>query len=260
MTSAVPHRHAGPAPGARALYLGARERKQVHCTEEALVVRNERAQTLRYPVARVARVVSSTTVDWSGGAIALCLMRGIGITWLSGSGESLGTCYPQRRGQDSLATALELLLEAPDGPTRYQNWLRSRRMDVLMRWGTQSADRIDPLTWENTKREWVYHQRIDVHLPTALRGLCMAFVGAQLATHGIQPLLWDANAQRIDADQDLCSLLWAEMNLKAGSLAQAADSELPMTALFERNGIHNASALQSHLHSLQRMAMKAMHT
>lgn len=259
MTGAPLRRQAGPAPGARALYLGARDRKQVQCTDEALVVRNERAQTLRYPVARVARVVCSTTVDWSGAALALCLKCGIGITWLDGKGESLGTCYPQQRGQPSLATALELMLEAPDGPTRYRNWLRSRRMDVLVRWGKESLERIDPFQWESTKREWVYHQRVEIHLPVALRGLCMAFVGAQLASHGLPPLLWDADAQCIEPDQDLCTLLWAEMNLKTGSLAQALDAELPMTALFERWSAHNASALQCHLNSLQRLAMKDMY-
>ena len=59
------------APGARALYLGARDRKHVSCTDEALVVRNELRQALRYPLARVSRVVSSTVTDWSGDALAM---------------------------------------------------------------------------------------------------------------------------------------------------------------------------------------------
>ena len=83
MPRAYLHQRPAACTGARALYLGARDRKQVSCTEEALVVRNDKAQTLRYPVSRVARVVSSAQVDWSGAALALCLRRGIGITWLA---------------------------------------------------------------------------------------------------------------------------------------------------------------------------------
>lgn len=63
-----------PGAGARALYLGSREHKRVSCTAEALVVTNASLQTMRYPVARIARVVSSAdVVDWSGPALALCM-------------------------------------------------------------------------------------------------------------------------------------------------------------------------------------------
>ena len=122
-----------PGVGARALYLGSREAKRVSCTAEALVVTNARAQTLRYPVARVARVVSSAdVVDWSGTALALCMRAGIGITWLDARGHALGSLYPQHRTVAPLATALELWIENEDGLTRYHHWLRSRRMPVLV--------------------------------------------------------------------------------------------------------------------------------
>ena len=69
MKTAQSARAIQPGPGARCLYLGSREHKRVPCTAEALVVTNASAQTLRYPVARVARVVSSAdVVDWSGPA------------------------------------------------------------------------------------------------------------------------------------------------------------------------------------------------
>jgi len=45
-----------PGPGARALYLGGREHNRVSCTAEALVVTNARAQVMRFPLVRVARV------------------------------------------------------------------------------------------------------------------------------------------------------------------------------------------------------------
>lgn len=251
---------APPAPGARALYLGGTVKKRVACTDEALVVTNERQQTWRYPVARVARVVSSTAVDWCGPALALCLRRGIGIAWVDGRGEPLGASYPQARGNSSFATALEIMTEAPEGPVRYQHWLRARRMDVLIRWSQAQSDDnpVNVQQWEATKREWVYASEYTTHLPSALRALCLAYVAAQLARHGLPPVLWGPQAQRTDLDEDLCELLWAEMNLCAGSLADTASAGQSATLLFERWNGRNACTLMLHLHSLQRTAMKAL--
>ena len=71
--------------GARALYLGTRDKKSVTWTDQALVVHNALQQIRRYPLERISRVVSSAVTDWSGDALMLCLKHGIGITWLDGS-------------------------------------------------------------------------------------------------------------------------------------------------------------------------------
>ena len=244
--------------GARALYLGARDKKNVTCTDEALVVRNERQQTLRYPLARVSRVVSSTVTDWSGGALALCMQSGIAITWLDGHGNALGTCYPRQRRHPPFATAVELLTESPEGLTRYHDWLRARRMEVLVHWGKSRADQISPALWETTKRDWVYGRRFTQHLPTVLQGHCLAWVGAQLAEQGLHPELWGPDVQPVNLDHDLCELLWADMNLCAGSLADAANPDEPATTLFERWNAGNGGALMLHIASLCRTAMKAL--
>lgn len=247
-----------PGPGARALYLGAREKKQVTCTDEALVVRNARQQTLRYPLERISRVVSSITTDWNGSALALCLKNSIGITWLDGQGNALGTCYPTHRWHPKFSTAVELLTETQDGYLQYQHWQRSRRMAVMIRWGKTHAERIDLAQWENVKRNWVYGENVDIHLPPALRGQCLAWVGSQLAREGLTPQLWGPDAQAIDLDQALCELLWAEMNLCAGAVAGASSAEEPVTVLFERWNALNGSALALHFSSLYRVALKAL--
>lgn len=250
-----------PGPGARALYLGSREHKRVSCTAEALVVTNARAQVMRYPVARVARVVSSAdVVDWSGPALALCMRAGIGITWLDAKGCAVGSIYPRQRAIAPLATALELWTEGADGPAHYQNWLRSRRMDVFIRWGKECIDAVTPQQWENTKREWVYARQYVTHLPLGLRSLCLAYVSAQLSSYGLTPLLWGPHVEGIDLDEDLCELLWAEMNLCSGALADKANADAALTTLFERWSNRNASAITLHLASLHRTALKALHT
>lgn len=242
--------------GARTLYLGAGRPKRVTCTEEALVVNNDRAQTQRFPVKRIARVVTASVVDWSGPALAMCLRHGIPISWMDARGQPLGACYPARTQACPIAAALEVLLEIPDGRERYQLWLRTRRMEVLMRWARQQGAAISPRQWEATKRDWVYAGVVNVHLPMALRAHCLAFVDAQLARQGLAPVYWDASTQTIHLDDDLCELLWAEMNLQGGNLANGTDHEASATALFEQWIARHADGLVTHLSSLHRFAMR----
>jgi len=246
--------------GARALYLGARDKKTITCTAEALVVHNTQRQIRRYPLARISRVVSSTETDWHGNALALCLKSGIGITWIDTQGNALGTCYPSQRTPASFALAVELLTETTEGLERYTNWLRARRMEVLIRWGHECGDRISPAQWQATKHDWVYAQRVTEHLPRALYGHCLAWTGAQMAAHGLTPTLLDPQAQPIALDHDLCQLLWAEINLCAGTLAATPQEDEPTTALFERWIARNGCAMLLHLQSLCRTAIKAMDT
>lgn len=261
MSSQHPSCAIKPGPGARALYLGGREHKRVTCTEAALVVTNEQAQVMRFPVARVARVVSSAdVVDWSGTALSLCMRAGIGITWIDANGQAVGSIYSQVRKTASLATVLELWSERADGAARYQNWLRVRRMDVLVRWGREHAASVTPQQWEGTKREYVYGAAFVVHLPNELRGLCLAYVAAQLDNYGLPPQLWGPRLEAFNLDEDLCDLLWAEMNLGAGNLAENVDDRATATQLFERWSARNASALTLHLVHLHRTALKAMHS
>jgi len=257
----LPPRSIKPGVGARALYLGSREHKRVSSTTEALVVTNARAQVMRYPVVRVARVVSSAdVVDWSGPALALCMRAGICITWLDSQGTVVGSIYPQKRVPTPFATAVELWTEGAEGLPRYQNWLRARRMDVLIRWSNECANALTPQQWEGAKREWVYAGKVTVHLPLGLRSLCLAYVAAQISYHGLQPLLWGPRLEGIELDEDLCELLWAEMNLCCGRLADRADADAELTTLFERWSARNASALTVHLASLHRTTLKALHT
>lgn len=255
-----PARRVQPGPGARALYLAGRAHKRVTSTEAALVVTNEQAQVMRFPLARVARIVSSAdVVDWSGAALALCMRAGIGITWIDTHGQPVGSVYCQRRHPARLATALELWSEQPEGFACYQNWLRARRMDTLGRWRADPARTVTPQQWESAKREYVYGGRFPVHLPIELRGLCLAYVAAQLNDCGLPPQLWGPRLEAIDLDEDLCQLLWAEMNLCAGTLANQINDQVTATELFERWSVRNASALTVHLANLHRTALKTMH-
>ncbi|MDP3616429.1 MAG: hypothetical protein Q8R49_01190, partial [Rhodoferax sp.] len=80
------------------------------------------------------------------------------------------------------------------------------------------------------------------------------------SSYGLTPVLWGPRLEGMDLDEDLCELLWAEMNLSSGTLADKADADMELTTLFERWSACNASALTVHLASLHRTALKALHT
>ncbi len=249
------------APTARPLYLGhAGGHKRVAHTTEALVVTNTQGQTLRYPLARISRVVSSPVVDWAGSALALCLKHGITITWADAKGHTLGSASPTPPSSAHPANALALLLEEPHGPTAYADWLRSRRMAVLTHWGKTSPHPISPAHWENTKREWVYLNQLAPHLPPALLPHCHAWVVAQLHSSHLPTQLLDTHAAPVPLAHDLAQMLWAQMNLCTGPLADNTHTERELVDLFERWHAPNGAALHLHLGALLRLAQQHPNT
>jgi hypothetical protein len=246
--------------GARALYLGNGDKKRVSCTEAALVIKNAKEQIYRYPINRIARIVSSASVDWSGAALALCMDRSISIAWLDSQGMVTGCLYSQQNRNSSFYTALELMLETHDGMLLYEHWLRSRRMHVMIHWAKTIPNPIAPHVWESIKREWVYSTCTDSHLPNGLREHCLAWVAAQLQNHDLRPVLLNPACDSVNLDQDLTYLLWMEMNLCCGPITEAAQTPAEMAQFFERWKARNGQALLVHLSSLHRSAMKASYT
>lgn len=251
---------AGPQrpPGARTLYLAHGERKRVGLSDQSLVIANVLAQNRRYPLQRIARIVSSSTVDWSGAALQACQREAISITWMDPQGNALGTLYPQRGRSCGVGAALDLMFERPEGLQRYRHWQRSRRLDVLEHWRESSGQCIDPRAWEQRKREWVYAGNFAALLPAELRGHCLALVANQLAAEHMPPVCYGPESQAIELDEDLCELLWGEMNLGCGAIAAPAHDQATTTVLFERWQQRNAAALLVHIRSLNRLAHKAM--
>ena len=261
--SAADGAHAQRGGDARTLYLGHATCQRVDAGGDALVVNSQRdgepLRRLRFPLQRVARVVSSTTTDWSGAALQLCLQRHLSICWLDRYGAALGSLHSHQAEAVQFATALDVLLETPDGHVRYQHWQKSRRMQVQLQWGRTQGLAISPQQWEATKRSWVYGAQIAAHLPPALHGLIAACVAHQLQAHALSPVQLGPGGEPVLLAQDLIWLLWSEMNLCCGPLADQTEGGLEVTLLFERWQARNASALLLHLSSLQRLASKELY-
>ncbi|MBK7051976.1 MAG: CRISPR-associated endonuclease Cas1 [Rhodoferax sp.] len=97
------------------------------------MVRNERAQTLRYPLVLIARVVSSTVVNWSGAATALCLQSGIGISWINAKGESTGRLLPAQAPSSHLCRCTGAVAGKPHRPPKLPELAARAALDVLVR-------------------------------------------------------------------------------------------------------------------------------
>ncbi|MEY2874254.1 MAG: hypothetical protein RLZZ373_1625 [Pseudomonadota bacterium] len=250
------------AADARSLYLMSPHPLRVTSTGEALVVRDHEGQVVRFPVARVLRVVCTDTAEWSGAALVLCQQRGITITWLDGHGEALGHLWPTRSRPVDLAEALGALAsESADWSASYDNWLRHQRLHVLQHWAGERARAGQPVhapEWEQAKRQYVYlGQTADV-LPPVLHGMAAALVAARLAECGVLPHYWCAVGEPVALAQDLTRLVWAEMNLGAGALAAAVEQPREAVAIFERWSVTRAGAIHAHLANLRAHALREL--
>ncbi len=248
-----------PGVDARTLYLGAHGPRRVDCTDAALVVTTASGQVLRYPTYRLLRVVSSVRVDWSGNALAQCFRAGIGITWLDGEmDEPLASAFTRQRQVTGFADALANLLESEAGHESYLTWHRSRRMRAMQAaHAAVGGVSISPWKWEAVRNAWVYRRQFVAHLPRTLEALCAAHTDAQLTRQGLGPVYWDHQAREVNLQQDLHQLVWAEMNMSTGTLAENAQDPASHTELFERWTRQRPGIAAAHLHALQRIANRA---
>ena len=250
------------AADARTLYLMSPHPLRVTSTGEALVVRDHEAQVVRFPVARVLRVVCNDTAEWSGAALVLCQQRGLTITWLDGGGEALGHLWPARGRPVDLAEALAALAaESGEWSASYDNWLRHQRLQVLQRWAGERARAGQPVhapEWEQAKRRYVYLAQTADVLPPVLHGLVAALVASRLADCGVQGHYWCAVGDPISLATDLTALVWAEMNLCAGALAAAVERPREAAAVFERWSLSRAGVVHALLANLRAHALNVL--
>ena len=248
--------HTPPPP--RTLYLADGERKHIDASGPALAVQNARGQTRRFPITRIARIVSAPCADWTGRALQLCQTHAIPITWLDSHGEATGTLFPARPQQRSLHQMLEIVFESNASKDAFRIWQQHRRMYVLHTWGKSAGRRIPPKEWENLRRAWVYCQQTPAHLPQQMRSLCAAWVAAQIAQEHIAPDYIGHQGQNIPLLDVLTELIWAHLNLFTGALSDQTDETATQVRLMESWQTRHASEVLAHIHSLHRWAALQM--
>jgi len=250
-------------PARKPLYLATGLRLRIIAQAESLVIQQPAKSDRRFPLARIDRVVCGSQTDWSGEALALCMANGVTITWVSGRGEVLGQCASSRRVAASREARLESFLDHPDWETRYRDWLRSRRMSVLMDWaaaraGRNAAPRAAVL--ERHKREYVYHAVITEVFGTEAKGWCHAWTVARLREAGLAARYWGHDASALDLADDIAGLLWAEINLAGGAIVKGASGGRDGMLFFENWTRLNGARPADHLAQLNRLVARENET
>lgn len=116
------------------LYLYGRNKTRVGVDGPALLVQRANKSPARYPLARLSRVISGASVEWTAAALALCLEHELPIVFLDRAGEPAGYLHPVQAKPSRLDALIRELLARPDGMTQYAQWLRAERMRVLRLW------------------------------------------------------------------------------------------------------------------------------
>ncbi len=251
-------RSATPAigdPARKALYLATSTPLRIDAEGETLLLRRAAHATARYPLARIDRIICNRHADWSGNALARCLAHGIPLVWVDGHGTALGSAGPRLATAQPFDALLDSYLERADWRSHYDNWLKRRRLDILVLTALRATYAGHPMSqadFDDHKRAYVYNGQIDPVFPEMARAWCHAFVVKQLAIVAIATTHWAYDGQPLDLADDLCGLLWAELNLEAASLAAAADQTRTQLLLIESWIARHPGRLPEHLARFRR--------
>lgn len=231
-------------------------------TGEALVASRPDGEVHRLPATRLLRVVCNERVHWSGAALSLCQHRGITIAWVDGRGSPSGYLWPAQSPRSELADTLEALSGLPgDWSQTYTNWLRQQRLRVLQHWHaerTASGQPVSAAEAQRARRAWVYRNELHEHLPPIVHGMISALVASLLAERGLAPRYWCADGENIELAADISRLIWGELNLCGGAIAEAMRESREAAALFEKWSSRCADLAFVHLASLRAHAAREL--
>ena len=107
------------------LYLGNGQDLRVRADGPALRVDGPGRAAGRYPLTRLARVLSADDVAWRTDAMLACLQAGVPIVFVGRDGTPIGWCFGPRRRETTLAGLLREGLDRPDWDPRFDVWRRS---------------------------------------------------------------------------------------------------------------------------------------
>jgi hypothetical protein len=107
------------------LYLGNGQDLRVRADGPALRVDGSGRAAGRYPLTRLARVLSADDVAWSTYAVLACLQAGVPIVFVGRDGTPIGWCFGPRRRETTFAGLLREGLDRPDWESRFDIWRRS---------------------------------------------------------------------------------------------------------------------------------------
>lgn len=250
-------------PARKPLYLMSPKPARMEAGSDHLILRPEAGAPMRFPLARICRVICNRHLAWSGGALALCLAEGVPITWVNGHGHALGSTQTRYAQPLPFSTLIETYLELPDWPQRFANWRARRRLETLTTCAKRAAETghdLDALRFQELKREYVYNGvHPQVFDPNA-EAWCHALAIDRLHREGLHGCYWGFDATRLELATELAALLWAELNLDCGALPAGAEHGLVVARLFEAWAHRREGRLLLHLGDLKRHLAREVET
>lgn len=119
------------------LYLLEGVSRHVDLDGPALRLRQDRAPDLRYPLARLSRILTGQGIQWSSTALCACMEARIPIVFLGKDKRPLGYLLPTLTHRSRLDDTLQEYVSLNQWEAGYENWLRAERMRILREWCAQ---------------------------------------------------------------------------------------------------------------------------
>ena len=234
--AATPRHDTPPAHGATAtprlpLYLEGRQATRVEVDGPAFLIRYAGQAPRRIPFARIARIVSAATVEWSAAALQAALQNALPVIFLDRQGEPLGYLHATQRRPSTLDALLQELADRPDGQQRYADWLRAERMRLMQAWRTarlQQGHPVDEAQYRERVRRHVHlGERAELELAAGnlYRSALHAYALQQTQRAGARPAYWTHEGKALSLTHDLAELLALELAMRMHGLGAAAHGE-----------------------------------
>lgn len=242
-------------PDRKPLYLLSHDTARIDAGADHLLLQRTSAPPMRFPLARICRIICTRHLNWTGTALALCLRQGIPITWVDGHGHALGSTQTRYAQPLPFSTLIETYLELPDWPRRFTNWRARRRLETLTTCALRAAKsgrNFDQHQFQALKREYVYNGQHPLAFHPEGEGWCHALAADRLHREGLQGNYWGHDASRLALTDELSALLWAELNLECGTVPVEADQPIVIARLFESWARQRQGRLMEHLGDFKR--------
>lgn len=242
-------------PARKPLYLLSQEPARIDAGVDHLLLRRSAGNPMRFPLARVCRIICKRQLTWTGSALALCLREGVPITWVDANGRALGNTQTRYAQPLPFSVLVETYLELPDWPRRFANWRARRRLETLTACARRAAETghgLDATQFQALKREYVYNGEHPIAFNLEGEGWCHALTIDRLHREGLQGGYWGFGATRLELGAELSALLWEELNLDCGTIPSAAEQRIVAAHLFETWARTREGRLLQHLGDLKR--------
>ena len=198
-----------------------------------------------------------------GTALTTCFNEGIVIVWVDGHGRSQGRARGVITKPESLSTLIEHYLELKDWPRRFGNWLARRRLaavTAVAKRRLENGQALDAGEFAAIKREYVHKGIITVRFHPEVQAWCEALTVDRLMRLGLEDSYHGVSGTRLALADTLSELLWAELNIEAGSISTADIPNTALARIFEAWAAQREGQLIEHLGDLQRHLAREVDT